>query len=1035
MTNKIKYSYIFNDFLKYQKESFCWFIYIGLDNQLNNISGLTNICSTINIKIYSEESRKLPIDPILFQGFNKKSILEIKIPIEIYYTKINEILVKKDALVFDLPIMNPYGSFIINSCERVIVSQIVRSSGIYFKNKKSINSIYKNQISATLIPNYGSWIHFKLKKEEYSSNLISISLKLNEYLNFILAYFNNSVFYNELETNLKFNQDYLNLFNKNTYSLEKFGRLKINDSLKLNLNKKLKNITYFDINRIINKLQLFFFYNLTSNDIYHLKYKRIRFIGEFLNNICNIGFKRIFEDFIYEISEEYMEKKNAKIFLANAVHSSINEFFTSSQLSQFLDQINPISYISHLRKISYFGPGGLKTEGIFFDIRDIHPSHYGKICIIETAEGKNVGLTLSLAITARINNLGFLESPFWRVLNGKVINWGNPIYLTAELEDEYKIAPADILLNNNNYIEQNYVTIRYKQNFINVLASEIDFIALSSLQTFSVAASLIPFFEHNDANRVLMGSNMQRQSVPLLFPQKPIIGTGLEYQIAINSGMSLITSTNGIVENVTSNKITIKNNLNQLIHYRLNKYLRSNQKTSMNQSPNVWKGEKVITGQSISNGPAILDSELTLGQNILVAYMPWNGYNFEDAILINERLIYEDIFTSIHIEIYSIKVNPNKNQPEKIMKIHDTLNKKNIEKLDSNGIIKIGTFVISGDILVNKAIYISKESQDPFVYLFNLLLYKKPLNIKDNSLTVPNGKSGRVIDVKVINQIRKFKNKKIYDIQSVSVIIAQIRKIEIGDKMAGRHGNKGIVSKIVSRHDMPFLPDGTPIDIILNPLGVPSRMNVGQLYECLLGLAGDKLNKRFKILPFDETFGLQTSRILINKKLRLASILNNESWLFNPYTPGKLILLDGRTGLEFENPITVGVSYMLKLIHLAEDKIHSRSINTYKLDTQQPLRGKSNNGGQRFGEMEIWALEAFGAAFTLKELITIKSDDVYGRSKVIFNMRDNQNITQFDISESLKVLIQELRALGLDINLMTFNNFNIKENYSFEYII
>nr|YP_009193339.1 RNA polymerase beta subunit [Nitzschia sp. IriIs04]BAT70264.1 RNA polymerase beta subunit [Nitzschia sp. IriIs04] len=1033
MINKIKNSYIFNDFLKYQKESFCWFIYIGLDNQLNNISGLNIICPIINIKIYSEESRKLPIDPLLFQGFNKYSILEIKIPIEIYFKKINEILIKKDALIIDLPIMNSYGSFMINGCERVIVSQIIRSSGIYFKNKKNLTNIYKNQISATLIPDYGSWIHFKLKQEEFNSNIVSIFIKINEYLNFLIAYFNKSAFFNNINSTLKLNQNYLNLFNKKNYSLGKFGRLKINDNLKLNLN--FKNITYYDIQHIINKLELFSFYNLISDDIYHLKYKRIRFVGELLNNICNIGFKRILDDFIYEISEEYMEKKNIKIFLSNAVHSSINEFFTSSQLSQFLDQINPISYISHLRKISYFGPGGLKTEGIFFDIRDIHPSHYGKICIIETAEGKNVGLNLSLAITARINKLGFLESPFWRVINGKVINWGNPIYLTSELEDEYKIAPADTLINTQNYIEKDYITVRYKQNFINSLVSEIDFISITSLQTFSVAASLIPFFEHNDANRVLMGSNMQRQSVPLLFPQKAIVGTGLEYQIAINSGMSLIASTNGIVENVTSNRISVKNSLNQTVYYKLSKYVRSNQKTSLNQSPNIWKGEKIVKGQSITNGPAILDSELALGQNILVAYMPWNGYNFEDAILINERLVYEDIFSSIHIEIYSIKVNPNKIQPEKIMKIHDTLNKASIERLDNNGIIKIGTFVTSGDILVNKAIYISKEFQDPFVYLFNLLLYKKPLNIKDSSLTLPNGKSGRVIDIKVINQIRKFKNKKIYDIQSVSVIIAQIRKIEIGDKMAGRHGNKGIVSKIVSRYDMPFLPDGTAIDIVLNPLGVPSRMNVGQLYECLLGLAGDKLNKRFKILPFDETFGLQTSRILINKKLRLASIVNNESWLFNPYTPGKLVLLDGRTGLQFENPITVGVSYMLKLIHLAEDKIHSRSINTYKLDTQQPLRGKSNNGGQRFGEMEIWALEAFGAAFTLKELITIKSDDVYGRSKVIFNIRDNKNITKFDISESLKVLIQELKALGLDISLMAFNNFNIKDNYNFEYII
>ena len=555
---------------------------------------------------------------------------------------------------------------------------------------------------------------------------------------------------------------------------------------------------------------------------------------------------------------------------------------------------------------------------------------------------------------------------------------------------------------------------------MNVVPSEVDFISISTVQVVSIAASLIPFFEHDDANRALMGSNMQRQSVPLIFPQKPIVGTGLENQIAIDSGMTVNSHTSGIVHSVTASKIVIKSNKNKTINYNLQKYLRSNQETCINQSPIVWKGEKIKSGQILSDGPGITSSELSLGQNTLVAYMPWQGYNFEDAILISERLIYDDVFTSIHIERYKIQIDPNKELAEQTMKMIPHLSLSKVKHLNEDGIVKVGTFLKSGDILVGKVVSSEADDESPESKLLFAIFGNQSKGIKDNSYRMPYGESGRVIETVTFNR----KTKSIYKPEKIYVFIAQIRKIKVGDKIAGRHGNKGIISRILARQDMPFLPDGTPIDIILNPLGVPSRMNVGQLYECLLGLAGDKLNCRFKILPFDEMYGLEISRILVNKKLRQASIKKNKSWLFNPYAPGKMVLIDGRTGQEFENPITVGNAYMLKLIHLVDDKMHSRATGPYSLITQQPLRGKANQGGQRFGEMEVWALEGFGAAFTLKEILTIKSDDMQGRYDTVSAIIQGQKVQQYGVPESFKVLLQELRSIGLDLTTYKIKEFS-----------
>jgi DNA-directed RNA polymerase subunit beta len=933
----------------------------------------------------------------------------------------------------------------------------------HYHNKFSEKELY----TATLIPEYGSWIRFtfqkntKLNRYKYpiknqEDELIIQLDKLNQKPILLLLkemgltdleicqnlhfsdffYFNQPLLINSkhfkqpiprFDFNLKAFDNisqFSQIFDPNYYRIGKIGRFRINNRLNLKINDKLQIITYEDIFAIIDKLISLTISKSIPDDIDHLKNKRIRSIGELLQNLFRIGFQRL----IRTVRNQSNIFESNYILSFNLVNATIREFFGSSQLSQYLDQTNPLSSLTHRRRVSGLGPGGLNRDHISFSVRDIHPSHYGRICPIETPEGQNVGLIASLTTCARVNKLGFLETPFWRVINGKVLKTGTPVYLTAEIEDLYKIAPADINTNKNNYLTKNVISVRYKQDFINVIPSEVDFISISTIQVVSVAASLIPFFEHDDANRALMGSNMQRQSVPLMFPQKPIVGTGLENQIALDSGMTLNAQESGIVSLVTANKIVIKSNDNKRIIYKLQKYLRSNQQTCINQRPIVWKGEKVKSGQMITDGPAITSNELALGQNLLVAYMPWQGYNFEDAILISERLIYNDLFTSIHIERYKIDINRSPEVSEQTMKMVPNLTLSEVKHLNEDGIVTVGTFVKPGDILVGKVISNNTSEQLPESKLLRAIFGAKSKGIKDNSYRMPHGESGRVIETIAFNR----KTKLTYKFEKIYVFIAQIRKIKVGDKIAGRHGNKGIISRILARQDMPFLPDGTPIDILLNPLGVPSRMNVGQLYECLLGLAGDKLNCRFKLLPFDEMYGSDISRILINKKLRQASIKKNKSWLFNPYAPGKMVLIDGRTGKEFENPITVGNAYMLKLIHLVDDKMHSRATGPYSLITQQPLRGKAQHGGQRFGEMEVWALEGFGAAFTLREILTIKSDDMQGRNETLNAIVKGQQLPQFGIPESFKVLVQELRSIGLDMSTYQIQRFNSSKKYETE---
>jgi len=948
-----------------------------------------------------------------------------------------------------------------------------QSKIIRYKDEHEIKDIYKKKYqekefyTATLIPEYGSWIRFgfqkntKINVSKYSIKnqedeiIIQLDRVTQKPILYVLKemgltdlqicqnlqnseffYFNKPILTNSIfnpNKLLRFNlnrkyyknlSEFSRIFDSSYYYLGKIGRSKVNSSLDIKISQRIIRITYADIFAIIDKLIMLSINKQISDDIDHLKNRRVRSIGELLQNLFRIGFQRLLRKLRTQTNKTY----STQLSNFNIIGATIKEFFGSSQLSQYMDQTNPLSALTHRRRISGLGPGGFDRDRISLAVRDIHPSHYGRICPIETPEGQNVGLIASLTTCARVNESGFLETPFWRVINGKVIKNGNPIYLTADIEDLYKIAPADISTNEKNYLTKNLIPVRYKQDFLTVTPSEVEFIAISPIQIVSVAASLIPFFEHDDANRALMGSNMQRQSVPLLLPQKPIVGTGLENQIALNSGMVINAQKTGIVQSVTSNKIMVLEESGRQYKYDLQKYQRSNQETCINHRPIVWEGEKIQSGQMLTDGPGIINNELSLGQNVLVAYMPWQGYNFEDAILINERLVYEDIFTSIHIERYEIEIDRTAEMCEQTTNNIPNLNISDVQHLNEDGIVTIGTFVKPGDILVGKIIPKDESEQLPESKLLRAIFGAKAKGVRDTSFRMPEGEYGRVIETLTFNR----RTKLAYKFEKIQIFIAQIRKIQVGDKIAGRHGNKGIISRILARQDMPFLPDGTPIDIILNPLGVPSRMNVGQLYECLLGFAGHKLNRRFKILPFDEMHGTEISRILINKKLRQAAVENDEAWLFNPYSPGKIILLDGRTGKEFDNPITVGNAYMLKLIHLVDDKMHSRATGPYSLVTQQPLGGKAQHGGQRFGEMEVWALEGFGASFTLKELLTIKSDDMHGRNETLNSIIKGQVIPTSGIPESFKVLVQELRSIGLDLSTYRVDEFNSNKAYEIE---
>ena len=775
-----------------------------------------------------------------------------------------------------------------------------------------------------------------------------------------------------------------------------------------------------------------------KDDIDHLGNRRIRSVGELLQNQFRIGLSRM-----ERVIRERMNTQDNDVITPQAlvnirpVVAAIKEFFGSSQLSQFMDQNNPLSELTHKRRLSALGPGGLSRERAGFEVRDVHNSHYGRMCPIETPEGPNIGLIGSLATYARINEFGFMETPYRKVdkVNKQVTT--DVRYLTADEEDDLVIAQANEPLDENNWFKAQRVTARVHEETMFVDADSVDYMDVSPKQIVSIATAMIPFLENDDANRALMGANMQRQAVPLFRTQAPLVGTGMEYKAACDSGVMVLAKRAGEVVRVTADLIEVRaDETGEIDHYKLQKYLRSNQGTCMNQVPIVYKGDHVEAKEPIADGPATDHGELALGYNVIVAYMPWEGYNYEDAILLSEKLVKEDIYTSIHIEEYECDARDTKLGPEEITQDIPNVAEDALRDLDADGIIRIGAEVRAGDILVGKVTPKGETELTAEERLLRAIFGEKAREVRDTSLRVPHGEAGRIVDVKIFNRAKNDELPPGVN-QLVRVYIAQKRKISVGDKMAGRHGNKGVVSRVMREEDMPFLPDGTPVNIVLNPLGVPSRMNIGQVLETHLGMAVRELGMQIKAgdptvesrlraigydfdkngMPKPDVAGIHIATPVFDgaKGNEVFETLKASGFSDN----GKTILYDGRTGEPFENPVTVGCVYMLKLHHLVDDKIHARSTGPYSLVTQQPLGGKAQFGGQRFGEMEVWALEAYGAAYTLQEILTVKSDDVVGRVKTYEAIVKGENIPEPGVPESFKVLIKELQSIGLDIKVLS----------------
>lgn len=751
------------------------------------------------------------------------------------------------------------------------------------------------------------------------------------------------------------------------------------------------------------------------DDIDHLGNRRIRCVGELLQNQFRIGLTRL-----ERVVRERMTLQDLDIVTPQSlintkpISSSIREFFGSSQLSQFMDQTNPLSELTHKRRISALGPGGLSRERAGFEVRDIHYTHYGRLCPIESPEGPNVGLISALSSFAIINEYGFIETPYRKIDHetGKVTDIID--YMPADEEDKYIIAQASEPVGKDGKFVNERIRVRHQADITVVDRDRVDYMDVSPKQLVSVGAAMIPFLEHDDAKRSLMGTNMQRQAVPLLRPESPIVGTGMEYRAAKDSGITVVAKEDGTVEKVTADEIKIKNKKGDVTTYKLRKFKRTNGGTCINQKPVVVTGEKVKEGDLIADGPSTDKGEMALGRNVLIAFTTWEGYNYEDAVLISERLVKEDVYTSIHIEEYDCECRDTKLGPEEITRDIPNISDDGLKDLDENGIIRIGAEVRPGDILVGKVTPKGETELTAEERLLRAIFGEKAREVRDTSLRVPHGESGTIVDVKVFTRENSDELGPGVN-QVIRCYIAQKRKISVGDKMSGRHGNKGVISRILPEEDMPFLPDGTPVDIVLNPLGVPSRMNLGQVLEVHLGMAAKALGWKVATPVFDGATDTEIEDLLEEAGLR---------------RDGKTVVYDGRTGEPFDHPITVGVMYMLKLHHLVDDKIHARSTGPYSLVTQQPLGGKAQFGGQRFGEMEVWALEAYGAAYTLQEMLTVKSDDVVGRVKTYESIVKGENVPEPGVPEGFKVLIKELQSLGLDVRLYSEDNqeLELKEN-------
>ena len=1033
------------DLIEVQKKSFEWFLKEGLKEELLSFSPIKDYTGRLELHFlpnYTFDNAKYTVEEARIHDATYAK--QLRVMIRLVNRDSGEIK-EQEVYIGDIPTMTDKGTFIVNGAERVIVSQIVRSPGVYFK--REISPAGKRLYNATMIPNRGAW----LKIETDSNDLIYVKIDKNRKILATTLLKALGITVSEMETlftHFEFLKKTLEkdttettddalievykklrpgdpasaaggrsiiesrFFDDKKYDIGRVGRYKLNKKLNLNIAETQRTLTIQDLVAAVEYLINLTYDEGSCDDIDHLGNRRIRSVGELLQNQFRVGLSRI-----ERIVKERMTLQNSEtltplnLLNTKPLIASLKEFFGSSQLSQFMDQTNPLAELTHKRRISALGPGGLVRERAGFAVRDIHPSHYGRICPIETPEGPNAGLIGSLATHARVNDYGFIETPYFAVKDGVVTN--EVRYMSADEEENFRVAPSDLTLNEDRSIKAQYVPIRYKSEFTMGESKRVDYMGVSPIQVISVATSVIPFIEHDDANRALMGSNMQRQAVPLLITDRPVVATGLEKRAAKDSCMVVVSDVDGTVVKVVGEEIWIKDKAGKLHKYQLMKYVRSNQDTCINQKPIVSEGMEVKAGDVIADGASTHFGELSLGKNVLVAYMPWEGYNFEDAILLSERCVHDDIFTSLHIEKLEIEARQTKLGPEEITREVPNVSEESLRHLDERGIVRIGARVYADDILVGKVTPKGESEHPPEEKLLRAIFAEKARDVKDNSLRVPHGEGGRVVDVKVFD--REKGDELLPGANTlIKVYIAQKRKVSVGDKLAGRHGNKGIVSRILPKEDMPFLPDGTPVDIVLNPLGVPSRMNVGQTYECLLGLASYLTGDYYEAPSFDEMYGENKSEISTKYELLRGIKESGCDWVGED---GKVTLYDGRTGEPFDRPVSVGITYFLKLVHLVDDKIHARSTGPYSLVTQQPLGGKAQFGGQRFGEMEVWALEAYGAAYTLQEMLTIKSDDVNGRSRAYEAIVKGDNIPRPGIPESFKVLVRELQSIGLDISV------------------
>jgi len=1092
--------------IEVQKDSFNWFLGQGLRDLFVRVFPITGYSENLELQFvdYFVDPPAIDINTCKDQDRTYSAGLRLRLKL---INKLTNQMLESDVFLGDLPIMTENGTFVINGAERAVVSQLVRSPGVYFMEKAATGS--KVVYYARVIPNRGAWIEIehdpdstsivrldKVRKIPVTNLLmglgfvvdphrkiithppVEITLEAKPYLfegmvsprdvfpptggrpivkkgeridyeqavRLVSAYPEGLTFSYEvkpLEMNkslletyeqarqgletyvqqnpkLKLNDAALldiykklrpgdpptvdtartllesRFFDERRYDLSPVGRFKMNKKLGLNIPPSVRYLTKLDILESIR-----FLINMTAadvDDIDHLGNRRIRSVGELIQNHFRKGLLRMERVAKERMAVQDHDKLTPQLLInTRSVVAVLKEFFGSSQLSQFMDQTNPLAELTHKRRLSALGPGGLSRERTGFEVRDVHHSHYGRICPIESPEGPNIGLIGSLATYARINEYGFIETPYRAVRHAKVTE--DVVYLSADEEDKYNIAEANAELDSRGRFVEELIHCRYRDRIIMVHRDEVEFMDVSPMQIVSATTALIPFLEHDDANRALMGSNMQRQAVPLMMPEPPLVGTGMEKKVAYDSGALLIAKRSGRIAELNAGRIVVETSSGERDISEPMKFVRSNQGTCMNQRPVVKLGQRIKAGDVIADGFSTKEGELSLGMNILCAFLPWRGYNFEDAIILSSRLVQDDTYTSIHIEKYECEARDTKLGPEEITCDIPHLSESMLRNLDEDGVIVEATEVQSEDILVGKVTPKGETEPTPEEKLLRAIFGEKSLDVRNTSLRVPHGDRGKVIKTKTFSRANGDElppgvNK------LVRVYIAQRRKIQEGDKMAGRHGNKGVISKIVPVEDMPFLEDGTPIDIVLNPLGVPSRMNLGQIMEAHLGWAAEKLGLRAISPVFSGA-----SEAEIRQTLKEAGLPES----------GKTTLYDGKTGDHFDNKVTVGQIYMMKLNHLVEDKIHARSVGSYALVTQQPLGGKAQFGGQRFGEMEVWALEAYGAAYILQEVLTIKSDDVEGRNRTYEAIVKGELIDEPGVPESFNVLVKELQGLCLDV--------------------